>query len=63
MISIMVHAQSWTQIGSDIDGEAGDDQSGNSVSLYSDGSTLAIGESSNSGTERNICRTIRKDKN
>jgi len=43
MISIMLHAQSWTQIGSDIDGEAASDNSGQSVSLSSDGSTVAIG--------------------
>lgn len=34
---------SWNQIGSDIDGEALDDYSGNSVSLSSDGLRLAIG--------------------
>ena len=34
---------SWTQQGADIDGEAADDQSGNSVSLSGDGSTVAIG--------------------
>ncbi len=33
----------WTQLGSDIDGEAAEDQSGFSVSLSSDGTTLAIG--------------------
>ena len=33
----------WTQQGSDIDGEAASDQSGYSVSLSSDGSTVAIG--------------------
>ena len=32
-----------TQIGSDIDGEAAGDQSGRSVSLSADGSTVAIG--------------------
>ena len=32
-----------TQIGSDIDGEAANDQSGKSISLSSDGTTLAIG--------------------
>ncbi len=36
---------SQTQIGADIDGEAAGDQSGNSVSLSSDGSVLAIGAS------------------
>ena len=34
---------SWTQLGADIDGEATTDQSGNSVSLSSDGSRVAIG--------------------
>jgi hypothetical protein len=38
-----------TQIGADIDGEAADDRSGNSVSLSSDGSTLAIGAPYNDG--------------
>ena len=33
----------WTQIGSDIDGELAGDESGHSVSLSSDGSTVAIG--------------------
>ncbi len=33
----------WTQIGSDIDGEAMNDYSGSSVSLSSDGSVVAIG--------------------
>ena len=36
----------WQQIGQDIDGEAADDNSGNSVSLSSDGSLVAIGASS-----------------
>ena len=34
---------SWTQLGADIDGEATGDQSGWSVSLSSDGTTVAIG--------------------
>ena len=34
---------SWTQLGADIDGEAAGDQSGYSVSLSSDGTTVAIG--------------------
>lgn len=34
---------SWTQIGSDIIGEANSDQSGSSISLSSDGSIVAIG--------------------
>ena len=39
----------WTQIGSDIDGEATSDLSGWSVSLSFDGNTVAIGAPSNSG--------------
>ncbi len=34
----------WTQIGADISGETGGDQTGQSVSLSDDGSVLAIGE-------------------
>ena len=37
----------WSQLGSDIDGEAADDQFGRSVSLSSDGTILAIGAPSN----------------
>jgi hypothetical protein len=33
----------WSQIGADIDGEAANDFSGNSVSLSADGTTVAIG--------------------
>ena len=40
---------SQTQIGSDIDGEVTSDRSGESVSLSSDGSIIAIGASDNSG--------------
>lgn len=40
---------SWTQLGSDIGGEAAFDQSGGSVSLSSDGSKLAIGARLNDG--------------
>jgi Flp pilus assembly pilin Flp len=39
----------WTQVGSDIDGEAASDRSGWSVSLSSDGSTVAIGANNNGG--------------
>ena len=39
----------WTQIGADIDGEASSDLSGHSVSLSSDGSTVAIGAPFNNG--------------
>jgi len=39
----------WTQLGNDIDGEAAYDQSGHSVSLSSDGNTIAIGAPYNNG--------------
>ena len=39
----------WTQLGSDIDGEAAGDQFGWSVSLSSDGSILAVGSPFNAG--------------
>jgi hypothetical protein len=39
----------WDQLGSDIDGEAEDDQSGWSVSLSSDGTKVAIGAKGNDG--------------
>ena len=42
-------AGTWTQIGSDIDGEAISDGSGNPVSLNSDGSVVAIGAIYNDG--------------
>jgi hypothetical protein len=41
-LSTIANAQ-WTQIGSDIDGEAADDYSGYSVALSSDGTVVAIG--------------------
>ena len=40
---------SWIQLGSDIDGEASGDQSGRSVSLSADGSSIAIGAPYNDG--------------
>ena len=39
----------WTQVGSDIDGEAASDTSGYSVALSSDGSRVAIGAPQNDG--------------
>jgi hypothetical protein len=39
----------WEQQGADIDGEAANDWSGNSVSLSSDGTTVAIGAHGNDG--------------
>ena len=43
------NGSSWEQKGSDIDGEAANDQSGYSISLSSDGSTVAIGAPYNDG--------------
>ena len=40
---------SWTQLGSDIDGEGADDSSGYSVSLSDDGTIIAIGADRNNG--------------
>jgi hypothetical protein len=39
----------WTQLGDDIDGEAGGDNSGHSVSLSADGTRVAIGATGNDG--------------
>ena len=41
--------RTWIQHGSDIDGEAADDNSGRSVSLSADGTIVAIGANSNDG--------------
>jgi len=43
----------WSQLGSDIDGEASDDRSGYSVSLSSDGTRVAIGAYLNDGNGNN----------
>jgi len=45
------NGSSWTQLGSDIDGEAADDYSGRSVSLNSAGDRVAIGAPSNDNDE------------
>ena len=47
----------WTQVGSDIDGEDRDDQSGYSVSLSSDGSIVAIGAINNHNNGSNAGHT------
>jgi hypothetical protein len=44
-----LNGNTWTQLGTDIDGEAAYDQSGHSVSLSSDGSRVAIGAYFNDG--------------
>ena len=40
-------SSAWTQVGSDIDGEAANDESGRSVSLSGDGTRVAIGATAN----------------
>ena len=45
---------SWTQVGSDLEGEANSDQSGYSVSLSSDGSVVAIGAPDNSSQHGHV---------
>jgi Flp pilus assembly pilin Flp len=49
----------WTQIGADINGEAGNDHSGHSVSLSSDGSILAIGAILNNNENGNASGHVR----
>jgi hypothetical protein len=44
---------SWSQLGADIDGEAAADYSGNSVSLSSDGTIVAIGANRSDGNGSN----------
>ena len=46
-------AGTWTKIGTDIDGEAAGDQSGYSVAISSDGTTVAIGALGNDGGGNN----------
>ena len=48
---------SWSQLGSDIDGEAAGDSSGRSVSLSSDGTIVAIGAVNNDGAASNAGHT------
>jgi len=49
IITTEINAQIWTQIGSDINGEADYNYSGKSVSLSSDGTIVAIGAPENDG--------------
>jgi len=44
---------SWTQLGSDIDGESGDDFFGSAVSINSDGDKIVVGAQNNDGTASN----------
>ena len=54
-------SNTWTQLGGDIDGEAAGDFSGESVSLSSDGTVLAIGAAQNAGggTDRGHVRVYK----
>jgi hypothetical protein len=47
------NGSAWTQLGSDIDGEAAGDQSGRFISLSADGSRVAIGATLNDGSGTN----------
>jgi hypothetical protein len=46
---VTIQAQTWTQIGNDIDAEAASDNFGHSVSISDDGSIVAIGGPYNEG--------------
>ena len=52
-VSYFTQAQTWNQIGEDINGEAAGDWSGQSISLSADGSVVAIGASYNDGNGSN----------
>ena len=52
-ISYSAFPQDWVQLGSDIDGEISGDNSGQSVSISSDGSIVAIGAINNDGNGSN----------
>jgi hypothetical protein len=47
--NLRLSSQAWLQSGADINGEAGGDWSGRSISLSADGRTVAIGAHNNSG--------------
>ena len=48
-VQLPIVNSAWAKLGQDIDGEAAWNRSGTSVSLSSDGSTIAIGASKNRG--------------
>ena len=53
LIPCFAFSQDWKKLGSDIDGEASGDQFGESVSISSDGSIIAIGAENNDGNGSN----------
>eukprot|EP00956_Cyclotella_meneghiniana_P011961 scaffold16868_cov28-Cyclotella_meneghiniana.AAC.1 len=50
---MMLVEDNWQQLGEDIDGEAPCDNSGYSVSISADGTTVAIGAYANDGNDTN----------
>ena len=54
-----VSSGTWLQVGQDIDGEAQEDQSAESVSLSADGTRVAIGAARNNGTGSNDAGHVR----
>ena len=64
-ISFYGFSQDWTQLGSDIDGEAEDDYSGYSVSMSSDGTIVAIGAAYNdaNGNQSGHVRVFKLESN
>ena len=48
-VALAENSWTWTQVGSDIDGEAANDYFGTSVSMSSDGTRVAIGADGNDG--------------
>ena len=55
----LLQASSWIQVGGDIDGEAADDKSGNTVSMSSDGTRMAIGAKINDNNGNNDAGHVR----
>jgi len=49
-----LQAQTWSQIGSDIDGEMAYDNSGSAISLSSDGTIIAIGAYGNTSNQGHV---------
>jgi len=53
LVNGLLNAQSWTQVGQDIDGESLGDASGTSISISADGSIVAIGANYNDASGNN----------
>ena len=50
----MLFAQTWNQVGPDIDGESGNDWSGSAVALDADGNTIVVGARENDANLGNV---------